>query len=663
VLHDLGRLAEARRDWTGAEQVWRSLIALDGGPSWAHIGLADALHNQRRFADGSAALTAVFGRLGHEPTVFIHHARLAERSRDWAAAVDRWNEFARRFPRRIEGHTGVVRALAEQGRINEAEVALVSAQSLFSDQASLFEDYARLAESRNDWNEALARWETVRSRFPSIWNAYAKVAWMLILLGRLDEAEAVYRSAPDGIAGPGVLAAALAGLARRQKDPAREEQSWRDALAQASEQWWPVKGLAGSLANQRRFNEARALLRDAALRFPDDPGPPMELARIAETQALFPEAIEQWEAGRRRFPGNWEMWTGTAEAHAAAREFDAADDMYHQAQQAFPDLDIILIRWAVFRARHAEVNFTRSGHLIAAVFETYFQQYPETAPLRLAQAQLLRSIDDLDAALKVLAAAGKAFPSEQRIPVEFATVRDLAISLNRDTPLDLAPDLVPADEDAKLFSRFESLGGGGRSEDGWGFGCEFGFVQRNVGLEPLGLLRWASIGPGNLIRALRSGFANVGSEDTTIIREWGAEEWAATDTNFNIIMDHTHLPIAQVPAARARTLVMRKLTFLTRKLLEDLSGGDKIFVYRLLGRAIDAATLDDLAAAIRTYGNNTLLFVAYADAAHPSGSVERLREGLLVGYIDWFAPDRDNLPCNLSGWRSVCAAALRVIAA
>ena len=53
--------------------------------------------------------------------------------------------------------------------------------------------------------------------------------------------------------------------------------------------------------------------------------------------------------------------------------------------------------------------------------------------------------------------------------------------------------------DAALVNHFESLGRG----------CEFGFLQRRAGAEPMGLLRFASMPLEGLIRGLQTQFAGI----------------------------------------------------------------------------------------------------------------------------------------------------------
>ena len=84
------------------------------------------------------------------------------------------------------------------------------------------------------------------------------------------------------------------------------------------------------------------------------------------------------------------------------------------------------------------------------------------------------------------------------------------------------------------------------------------------------------------------------------------------------------------------TSARRRLRFLTGKLIEDLQQGNKIFVYRLTDRNLTDVELERLRTAMRAYGDNMLLYVRYQDDAHPNGTVELVKPGLMIGYIDRF---------------------------
>ncbi|HEY4041326.1 MAG TPA: WcbI family polysaccharide biosynthesis putative acetyltransferase, partial [Rhodopila sp.] len=100
------------------------------------------------------------------------------------------------------------------------------------------------------------------------------------------------------------------------------------------------------------------------------------------------------------------------------------------------------------------------------------------------------------------------------------------------------------------------------------------------------------------------------------------------------------------------------------KLIEDLEAGDKIFVYKNIQRNLTDAELVRLHAAVRKYGNSTLLYIRYADETHPNGTVEARAPGLLVGFIDHFAFSPEDKPLGSAheSLYAICQKAYRMYA-
>ena len=195
----------------------------------------------------------------------------------------------------------------------------------------------------------------------------------------------------------------------------------------------------------------------------------------------------------------------------------------------------------------------------------------------------------------------------------------------------------PVMEARELVMQFESLGGTGH-------GCEFGIFQRMSGAEPLGLLRWADLSVEYLVAALESQFEGVGKpEETIVFQPADSDEWWTRDRRYWMAM-RTFVKASDVPYDKMVATACARLQFLQRKLMEDLSEGRKIFVYKNMFRDLNREELSRLYKAVRMYGDTTLLYLRYADANHPDGTVRRVRKGLLVGYVDHFAFSRDNKP-------------------
>jgi len=172
--------------------------------------------------------------------------------------------------------------------------------------------------------------------------------------------------------------------------------------------------------------------------------------------------------------------------------------------------------------------------------------------------------------------------------------------------------------------------------DGWGFGCEFGTYQRFNGLEPLGLLRWASINPRDLIRALNDSFEKVDLMSTLQVYCASGNDWQFVQKAYDMRVDHTYLPTAKFTADQAAVKICRSLAFLRRKILEDLALGDKIFVYRVYDYILPDEEISEIGQSIARLGSATFLCVQ--KCLERAFTVERFSHNSYVGFIDRFAP-------------------------
>jgi hypothetical protein len=209
------------------------------------------------------------------------------------------------------------------------------------------------------------------------------------------------------------------------------------------------------------------------------------------------------------------------------------------------------------------------------------------------------------------------------------------------------PPLPPHDQ---LITRFESLGDN----------CEFGLVQRQLGAEPLGLLRFSFIELPLLLRGLRSGFAGLGDPATTDVTADGKDrEFVVRESVYGMTY-HTFQYESQMHLETVRQQQATRLNFLKRKLMEDIGAGEKIFVIKRLP-ALRPEEVLPVYTALNELGRNWLLWMVPSDATHPSGTVELLLPGLLRGYLDRFAPSENAHDLSMTGWTAVCEAAWRAV--
>ena len=195
--------------------------------------------------------------------------------------------------------------------------------------------------------------------------------------------------------------------------------------------------------------------------------------------------------------------------------------------------------------------------------------------------------------------------------------------------------------DAALVNHFESLGRG----------CEFGFLQRRAGAEPMGLLRFASMPLEGLISGLQAQFAGIGDADSLVLSQNDGEYWIEVPKF--ALRYHTELYKGEITPEELVQLERRKVKFLAAALIESLKSDSRIFVY-LQRQPVTGSDFDALRAVLASYGPATLLWVAASDGTHPADTVELLDDRLMVGYLGRLAPRQALYDVDYASWIAIC---------
>jgi hypothetical protein len=197
----------------------------------------------------------------------------------------------------------------------------------------------------------------------------------------------------------------------------------------------------------------------------------------------------------------------------------------------------------------------------------------------------------------------------------------------------------------ELLCCFESLG----------HSCDFGLVQRQIGVEPLGLLRFAGTKTCQVFDGLLRGFAGIGAPET--IKPYvphGFDEYWIHETQYGLFY-HTFVPPHLTTPEHLVARESVRLPWLARKLMEDVGNGEKIF---LLRRPEPMSTAEAIAvwAVLNLSAPNALLYLT-VDGSRAVGAVDEVGPRLLHGNIDGVLGD---VAPSVSSWLAVCNNAYRL---
>jgi predicted Zn-dependent protease len=301
-----------------------------------HIG-ASAARDLRLYDEASAILTEAAARFADELWVASAQADLAYARGEVEQARQLAADLRSRFPDSGAGYHLGASAARELRSFDEASALLAEAATRFPDELWVASDQAWLALTRGEANEARRLAAELRDRFPEQGAGYHLGVSAARDLRSFDEASAILAEAADRFADELWVAAAQAELAysRGEAEQARQ-------LAASLRDRFPDSGAgyrigASAARDLRSFDEASAILAEAAVRFANDLWVSSDLAWLALSRGDANEARRLAAELRDRFPLQGAGYHLGASAARDLRLYDEASAILAEAAGRFAD--------------------------------------------------------------------------------------------------------------------------------------------------------------------------------------------------------------------------------------------------------------------------------------------------------------------------------------
>ncbi len=456
-----------------------------------------------------------------------------------------------------------------------------------------------------------------------------------------------------------------------------------------------VSGLARLLARERpddaaahlecanaliaidRHDEADAMLQPFLLSSPPHPDIMVRHALNAATRRNWSEAVRRWDEVLVRLPDLEVAELSRALALRELGKLDEADHALCRIRLARPDNYDIAYHWAI------NPLYQQAWTTAISRWEEVRSRWPDVPTSRSCIASALRELGRLDEAKAVLAEAEQRFAGNFEIELELALLSGRmgdwpdalrrwdalqtrhpghpqveaqrnealllaayarseedpeeagvspAVPMEQGRPAEPHRDMSILFDPERLLQEFESLGSD----------CEVGLLQRRFSVEPLGLLRWGGPLMDQLITALRARFDGLGAPGTLRLED-RQREYLMHDDVYKMLM-HTFIPVDPAQENRILKQLGRRMTFLKRILFDAIADGVRIFVFKDV-QGSDRSRIVALHEELRRIGPATLLVVQAASPGRRAADVERLGDGLFLGFVSAFG----NRPLNEDG--------------
>ncbi|WP_146101940.1 tetratricopeptide repeat protein [Rhodopila globiformis] len=253
------------------------------------------------FDDAEAILRAGGRRYPGNPQFTLGLAELDQRRGKFEDALRRCRDLRRKFPNNADGYITAAQCLKSLGRLPEADAMLKQAAGRFPYDSEVLIRYAGSAEHRQDWDEAVQRWQVVRGRFDNPSTALG-LAGSLRLAGRFADAQEIVTDILLRAPGNHWAHVEMARIAAAKGDHNEESRSW--ACVRKRAPLHPLGYLEGANAARRagRDWDAENILADAVKRLESNLDVHLEYVRSAERSGDKIAAQERWALVHDRFP-------------------------------------------------------------------------------------------------------------------------------------------------------------------------------------------------------------------------------------------------------------------------------------------------------------------------------------------------------------------------
>jgi tetratricopeptide (TPR) repeat protein len=201
-MEGLAKIAETRGDLETALERWQAVRDRATEHAHGYYGCARCLLALGRLSEAEVECDKSIRRGPEQLDAWVVRGLASDRREDWEESIARWTKLTESH-RFTAGFARAANAMAQLGRIDEAEGYLAEPARLYAGDLEICVMHAQLAQRRGDLTAASARWAVVRRGNPDFQAGYFDGARCLIEADRYDEADTLLREAierfPDQI--------------------------------------------------------------------------------------------------------------------------------------------------------------------------------------------------------------------------------------------------------------------------------------------------------------------------------------------------------------------------------------------------------------------------------------------------------------------------------
>lgn len=594
---------EAEGDWINAKSYWENLYTGEPNDRRSVIGFTNALIQLKNFDAAEEIIIGAYDKFQQELDFLLNAAICAQHARNYPLAISRFAEAKRHSPEFSYSYAATAAIHISAGDSIMAEQEITEALARFPGDIDIIANSIHISMAREDWQSAQERLTTLEHKFPN--HDYTKIMLEDLKKAVISHLKLEAQKATEQ---------ALAEQAEKNWPQAIE--AWKTCLEYDPQSRLALIFMAKCYENMSEYAQADRALSTALAIYPDN-------YEVRARYAALPGAFDNWQESSDRWRENLETHPGMIEySDMAALAFENTGD-------------------------------TESATVLLAKAADMF---PDRVNLRMLHAKSAEKMKNWPEAIKSWDLVIKAMPDDMNARnARGDALWHSGFQRSAQSEEEISAEKLPPHKSfsethnlAKMAEKFESLGDN----------CELGFVQRILGAEPLGLLRFTAITPETVLGFLHNKFADFGNLETLRLIKTDTE--VMLQDSKSRYSFHTFVKSDGLDEEKFLNQQHKRLNFLKREIMHDLSTGEKIFVCKDSYKPISDKILYAISDCLRSYGPNLLLAIRLSDNTHPPGSMILLNEHIMIGHVTKiFKKTPDSMDqIDMNSWKKILSQAI-----
>ncbi len=334
---------ESKKKYEETCKIWQEILEFhkrQPAPDFArqaYIGLGNIYLAENKLTEAESIVKEGLKSFANNQWLLVLHAQIAQKEQRYLDAIDRWAKVREKYPNHKRAYIQAGYSLLALDQLEEAGNIFKQGAEKFPDIPEPLVGLAKIPQKKQQWSEALESWQLVNQRFPEFMAGYLEKGNVLLEIGKLEEAESVFKIASEKWSDAIQPLEGLAKVAQKSQQFSKAIKIYQ-GIIQRFPNHLPTRAKLGNvLIELYKFEEAEEVFQEVVALFPEKPQGFEGLARVAQKQQKWSVALRRFQGVIDRFPDNMQSYIQKGNVLIRLKKFAEAERIFQKLSNKFPN--------------------------------------------------------------------------------------------------------------------------------------------------------------------------------------------------------------------------------------------------------------------------------------------------------------------------------------